>query len=104
MHPTSSYCCYNRVSVDMSWETYLKKIYYNPDSPASFSGPDKLYAYVQKDGKYNISKCKIKKWIQRQESYSMQRPLRKPSNRTHIVVAGIDDQWSADLVDMVKFS
>ena len=23
---------------------------------------------------------------------------------THIVVAGIDDQWSADIMDMVKFS
>ena len=34
----------------------------------------------------------------------MQRPLRKPSNKTHIVVAGIDDQWSADLMDVVKFS
>ena len=83
----------------MSWEDYLKKIYYDPTSPASFSGPDKLYVYVKKDGKY-----KIKKWLQQQEPYSMQRPLRKPSNRTHIVVAGIDDQWSADLMDMIKFS
>jgi hypothetical protein len=82
----------------------LRKIYYDPTSPASFSGPDKLYVYVKKDGKYNISKYKIKKWLQRQEPYSMQRPLRKPSNRTHIVVAGIDDQWSADLMDTIKFS
>ena len=88
----------------MSWEDYLKKIYYDPASPASFSGPDKLYVYVKKDGKYNISKYKIKNWLQQQEPYSMQRPLRKPNNRTHIVVAGIDDQWSYDLMDMVKFS
>ena len=88
----------------MSWEDYLKKIYFDPASPASFLGPDKLYVYIKKDGNYNIRKYKIKKWLQRQESYSMQRPLRKPSNRTHIVVAGIDDQWSAGLMDMVKFS
>ena len=48
----------------------LRKIYYDPTSPASFSGPDKLYVYVKKDGKYNISKYKIKKWLQRQEIYS----------------------------------
>lgn len=72
----------------MSWETYLNKIYYDPASPGSFSGPDKLYLYVKKDGKYNISKYKIKKWLQRQEPYSLQRPLTKPKNRTHIVVAG----------------
>ena len=60
---------------------------------------------LKKDGKYNISKYKIKKWLQRQERYSMQRPLNKtPSNRIHIVAAGIDDQWSADIMDMVKFS
>ena len=47
----------------MSWEDYLKKIYCDPTSPASFSGPDKLYVYVKNDGKYNISKYKIKKWL-----------------------------------------
>ena len=88
----------------MSWETYLKKIYYDPASPASFSGPGKLYMYVKKHWKYNISKYRIQKWLQRQEPYSLQRPLRRPMNRTHIVVVGIEDQWSADLMDMVKFS
>jgi hypothetical protein len=68
-----------------------KYIMTRPVLPA-FRGPDKLYVYVKKDGKYNISKYKIKKWLQRQEPYSMQRPLRKPSNRT------------ADLMDMIKFS
>ena len=89
----------------MSWETYLKKIYYDPASPASFSGPGKLYMYVKKHWKYyNISKYRIRKWLQRQEPYSLQRPLRRPMNRTHIVVVGIEVQWSADLMDMVKFS
>ncbi|CAG2201393.1 unnamed protein product [Mytilus edulis] len=87
-----------------AWEKYLKEIYFIPSNPASFSGPDKLYNYVQKEGKYKISKYKIRKWLQSQEPYSLQRPLRRPQNRTEIVVAGIDDQWSADLMDMVKFS
>ncbi|CAG2225495.1 unnamed protein product [Mytilus edulis] len=81
-------------------EKYLKEIYYIPSNPASFSGPDKLYNYIQKDGQFKISKYKIRKWLQSQEPYSLQRPLRRPQNRTEIVVAGIDDQWSADLMDM----
>jgi hypothetical protein len=85
-------------------EDYLKNIYFSPSKPASLSGPDKLYQFVKKDGKYNISKYKIRKWLQRQEPYSLQRPYRRPTNRTPIIVAGIDDQWSADLMDMVKFS
>lgn len=86
------------------WEDYLKQIYYDPSKPASFSGPDKLYNFVKKDGKYTISKYKIRKWLQRQEPYSLQRAIRKPRQTTHINVAGIDDQWSADLMDMVKFA
>jgi hypothetical protein len=44
-----------------SWEQYLKKIYYNSSNPASFAGPDKLYRFVIKDGKFVLSKYKIKK-------------------------------------------
>jgi transposase InsO family protein len=68
------------------------------------SGPDKLFHFVQKDGKYNLSKYKLRKWFSSQEPYSLQRLYRRPQNRTSIVVAGIDDQWSADLMDLVKFA
>ena len=81
----------------------MKDVYYDPSNAGSFSGPDKLYRYVRKAGKYVISKYKIRKWLQRQEPYSLQRSLRKPAKRNRIVVTGIDDQWSADLMDMVKF-
>ena len=85
------------------WEEYLSDIYYNSSKPASFSGPDKLYEYIQRDGKYDISKYKIRKWLQRQEPYSFQRPMRKTFPRNQIFVTGIDDHWSADLMDMMKF-
>ena len=85
------------------WEEYLSDIYYDSSKPASFSGPDKLYEYIQRDGKYDISKYKIRKWLQRQEPYSLQRPMRKTFPRNQIFVTGIDDQWSADLMDMMKF-
>jgi len=87
-----------------TWQKYLKDIYYNPANPASFSGPDKLFHFVQKNGRYNLSKYKLRKWLSSQEPYSLQRPYRRPQNRTSIVVAGIDDQWSADLMDVDKFA
>ena len=34
----------------------------------------------------------------------MQRPYRRPQRRTSIVTAGIDDQWSMDLADMIKYA
>jgi transposase InsO family protein len=86
------------------WEKYLQKIYYDPSNAASFAGPEKLYAFAKRDGKYKLSKYKIRKWLQNKDFYSMQRPIIRPKNRTRIIVAGFDDQWSVDLMDMVKFN
>ena len=33
------------------WEEYLSDIYYDSSKPASFSGPDNYYEYIQRDGK-----------------------------------------------------
>lgn len=63
---------------------------------------DKLFRYVQNEGKYNISKYKVRKWLQRQEPYSLQRPVRRHYRCNKVIVAGIDDQWDADLTDMTK--
>ena len=86
-----------------SWEQYLKKIYYDSSNPASFAGPNKLYRFVRKDGKFVLSKYKIKKWLQRQEPYSLKRPIKRPVKRNRVVI-GIADQWDVDLMDITKFS
>jgi hypothetical protein len=87
-----------------AWEENLNDIYYDPSNPAGFAGPDKLYRYVCQAGKFVIRRYKIRKWLQKQESYSLQRPLKRSFNRNRIAVTKIDDQWSADLMDMVKFT
>ena len=86
----------------VSWEQYLKKIYYDSSNSASFVGPDKLYTFVRKDGQFVVIKYKIKKWLQRQEPYGLQIPIKRPVKR--VVVTGINDQWDVDLMDMTKFS
>ena len=87
------------------WEQYLKKIYYDSSTnPASFAGPDKLYRFVRKDEKFVLSKYKIKKWLQRQETYSLQRPMKRPVKRSRVVEIGIDEQWNVNLMDMTIFS
>lgn len=87
----------------MSWEDYMAKIYYDPSAAGSFTEVDKLFRYVQQEGKYDISKYKVRKWLQRQQHYSLQRPVRRYYRRNKVVFAGIDDQWDADLMDMTIF-
>ena len=85
------------------WENYLKTIYYDPSHPASFAGPQKLYSVVQKEGKFDIGMYRIRKFLHNQESYSLHKPVRRRFQRNHLISAGKDDLWMADLIDMVKF-
>ena len=60
-----------------NWERYLKDIYVDPALPASLSNPQTLYKVAKKEGKYKISHSQIKKWIQKQESYSRNKRVRR---------------------------
>jgi hypothetical protein len=86
------------------WEDYLKKIYFDPKHPAAFAGPQKLYKLVKNEGKFNIGMHRIRKFLHNQESYSLHKPVRRHFQRNHVVSAGKDDLWMADLIDMVKFA
>ena len=55
---------------------------------------------AKKDRKFDLTRNQIQKWLHQQEPYSLQKAVRYLFQRTPIVVAGIDDQWSADLMDM----
>lgn len=85
------------------WEDYLRKIYFDPSHPGSFSGPQKLYKVAKDEGKYNIGMHRIRTFLHNQESYSLHKPVRRRFQRNHVVSAGIDDLWEADLFDMSKF-
>lgn len=82
------------------WEDYLKTIYYDPKSPASFSGVEKLYDFAKSQGQYDISKYHIRQWLQGQDAYTLTRQVRRRFRRNRVVVDGIDSQWDADLMDL----
>ena len=86
------------------WEKYLKDIYFDPSQPASFGSPDHLYETVKKEGKYKISHGQIKKWIQKQESYSRNKGVKRNFQRGRVIVAGIDDQFDADLASLIYYA
>ncbi len=69
----------------MTYDKYLETIYYDPVHPASFSGLDKLYRAVRKEGKYVINKAKIKAWLLKQESYTLHKGVIRKHKRQNIV-------------------
>ena len=87
-----------------NWEKYLEKIYFNPSHPASYEGPVQLYKYVKQEAKYKISHNQIKKWIQKQESYSRNKGVKRKFQRGRVIVAEIDDQFDADLASFISYA
>ena len=86
-------------------EKYLSQLYYNPESPASFGGVDSIYHAVKNDAKYQISRNKIRLSVVGKTGYIyFHKPVRYRFKRNRVIVAGIDDEWEADLVIMDSLS
>lgn len=84
-------------------EEYLNNIYYNPVSPASFSGEQKLHSFVKEEGKMQISLKEIKKWIQSQEVHTTNRLARRKVNRRKVIVPYIDYMWDIDTASFLDY-
>ena len=85
-------------------EEYLRSIYFDPAQPASYQSPLRLYTFVKQDGEHSITIEQIKDWLQRQEAYSLNRNVLRNFQRNRVIVAGIDDQWEADLADLQEYA
>ena len=69
-------------------------IYYDPSNPGSFGGVERLWREA------GGSRQDVEDWLKTQDTYTLHRPARKKIKRNRIQVAGLDDQWEADLVDV----
>ena len=85
-------------------DEYLHSIYFNPEHPASFESPLRLYKAVKKDKIHQISHREIRKWIQNKESYSKNKAVNRQFQRSRVIVSGIDDQWDIDLASFISFA
>ena len=79
------------------WEDYLHQIYYNPSHPTSYEGEKAVYDAVKQEKKFKISHGQIRKWLQNQDAYSLNKSVKRNFQHGRVVVSGIDDQWDADL-------
>jgi hypothetical protein len=79
------------------------EFYFDPKSPASFSGLSSIIQTHQNLNK-NPKKNEFKNWILNQETYTLHKPLIKNFKREKVKVNGIDDLWQVDLVDVSNLS
>ena len=81
-------------------DEYLTQVYYNPKRSGGLGGVERLYRDVKKDGKYDISRAQLKKWLMKQDTYTLHKPARRHYRRNRVIVGGIDELWQMDLADM----
>ena len=84
----------------VSWRNYLNTIYFNPSHPGSYAGPTKLYQVVKNERKHSITFKEIQEWLQDQDAYSLQKPLKYKFRRNRVVSRGLDYLWDMDLADV----
>lgn len=81
----------------------LSRIYYKLSESASLSGYKRLLNEVKKKHLL-ISNSDVKKWLQKQEVYTLHKQRRLKFPRLKYNSMNIDDVWSIDLMDMQNVS
>jgi transposase InsO family protein len=76
----------------------LKKHYYDPRRPGSFTSVRNLKRYS------GLNKKKVLKFLRAQDAYTTHKPTRVRFPRRRTYAKGIDDLFQADLVDVGKIS
>ena len=76
----------------------LKKIWYDPEHPAGFGGVSKL---AKASGQ---SMKEVRKWLQGQNAYTLNRPMRRKFRTRAYKVGGINDLWQMDLMEMIPYA
>ena len=77
-------------------EKYLKKIYYDPSHVAAYGGVNVLRDFVKQDGKYNITKNDIQKFLESQEVYSTHVTKNKPKSWYGLTTLGPNKLFDVD--------
>ena len=79
------------------------KIYYNPRDPGSYGGVKPLLRRAKELG-HEVNKKKVKTFLEKEDPYTIHKPIKRRYGRQQTLVGGIDHQWQADLVDMSEIS
>lgn len=89
--------------VTKSTTNLLKKIYYDPEHPAGFGNVDGLYHAAKRKQK-KIRRNQVENFLQKQETYTLHRPVRLRFERRKTLARHVDQVWQADLIDFQPIS
>ena len=80
-------------------EKILENIYLNPKHPSSFSSVEKLYKAARAENS-NITRKFVRDWLSGQDSYTLNKPIRRKYKRSRLISPGLFIQNDVDLMDV----
>ena len=83
-------------------QDYLSKIYFDPANPAAFSGLEKTWLLIKREGK--VTKKQLKEWLRGQDTYTAYFPIRHNFKRPRTISPRINYVWGADCAYMLSFA
>ena len=82
-------------------DSLLRDVYYNLSSPAAYGGVSAIYKEAKRRDPL-IKFSDVENFLQRQDTYTLHKPIRRNFDRNRMVAVGIDSDWQADLCDVQK--
>ena len=80
------------------------KLYYTPSHPAGFSTLCKFHSAAKRSAGDKKTKTQtvgqLKAWLEKQDAYTLYRPVRKHFPRNPYTANYVMDVWECDLVDV----
>jgi hypothetical protein len=87
-------------------DALLSKLYYDTSSPVCYAGVVALTREAKKLDS-SITRKNVEKFLARQRTYSLHKPIKKRFPRNRVIAVGVDTNWQADLADfksLAKFN
>ena len=81
---------------------YLSEIYFNPASPLSYSGINKVWNGIRQDGR--VTKSELEEWLREQDSYTSYVGVRRKFRRPQVISPKTNFIWGSDVAYMLAFS
>ena len=81
-------------------ESLLQQYYFDPKNDAAFSGPYKVFRVLDKRYPGEFTYSFIKRWLNNQDSYSIQRQVRHRFKTANVRVTYIGEQFDVDLMSI----
>ena len=74
----------------------MREVYFDPKRVGSYGGVGALRRVTR------VPRQIVAEWLSEQDAYTLHKPPRRHFKRGRVIVAGMGQQWQADLVDLTK--